>query len=252
MTVLLLRLAGPMQSWGTQSRFTQRDTGLEPSRSGVIGLLCAGLGRPRNEPLDDFRPLRMGVRVDREGRLMRDYQTAGGEHSLGSMLGVYTQGRNRGLPRPYGVVKADGSGVGTVVSERFYLADADFLVGLEGERPFLERLYAALQLPVWPLYLGRKAFVPAQPVAVGVGGGELAGVLKSRPWRKRRPSEKAPTQPLRYVLDEHYGAGEPRNDVPLSFLSRDRRFGVRHVKIAYHELQPDQILEPDEEEPPCF
>ncbi|MCC6935346.1 MAG: CRISPR-associated protein Cas5, partial [Thermomicrobiales bacterium] len=27
---LLLRLTGPMQAWGTQSRFTHRDTGLEP------------------------------------------------------------------------------------------------------------------------------------------------------------------------------------------------------------------------------
>ena len=54
MTVLLMRLAGPMQSWGTRSRFGNRDTGLEPSRSGVIGLLCAALGRPRAEPLDDF------------------------------------------------------------------------------------------------------------------------------------------------------------------------------------------------------
>ena len=47
MSVLLLRLAGPMQAWGTQSRFTVRDTGLEPSKSGVIGLLCAAL---RSEP----------------------------------------------------------------------------------------------------------------------------------------------------------------------------------------------------------
>src|SRR5262249_4185796 len=152
-SVLLLRLAGPMQAWGTQSRFTHRDTGLEPSRSGVIGLLCAALGWPRDKPLDDFRPLRMAVRVDREGRLMRDYHTAGGEHRIGSVLGVHTEGRSKGQPRPYGVIKADGSGVGTVVSERFYLSDADFTVGLQGEREFLDRLDAALRTPVWPLYL---------------------------------------------------------------------------------------------------
>ena len=34
MSTLLMRLAGPMQSWGTQSRFTVRDTGREPSKSG--------------------------------------------------------------------------------------------------------------------------------------------------------------------------------------------------------------------------
>ena len=60
MSVLLMRLAGPMQSWGTRSRFSNRDTGLEPSRSGVIGLLCAALGRPREESLDDFLPAENG------------------------------------------------------------------------------------------------------------------------------------------------------------------------------------------------
>jgi CRISPR system Cascade subunit CasD len=153
MSVLLMRLAGPMQSWGTRSRFTNRDTGLEPSKSGVIGLLCAALGWPRDADtfqiisetytLEGFaRSLAMAVRVDREGRLMRDYHTA------------------------QNVRRADPTGgtQDTVVSERFYLADADFLVGLEGNRALLERLDAALRAPVWALYLGRKAFVPSLPV----------------------------------------------------------------------------------------
>jgi CRISPR system Cascade subunit CasD len=76
MSVLLMRLAGPMQSWGIQSRYLVRDTGLEPSKSGVIGLLCAALGRARHEPVDDLAALRLGVRVDREGRMARDYHTA--------------------------------------------------------------------------------------------------------------------------------------------------------------------------------
>ena len=75
---LLLRLAGPMQSWGTQSRFTVRDTGSEPSKSGVIGLLCAALGLGRAAPLDEFASLRMGVRVDAPGMMQVDYHTAGG------------------------------------------------------------------------------------------------------------------------------------------------------------------------------
>ena len=44
---LLLRLQGPMQSWGTTSRFDERDTQLEPSKSGVLGLVCAAIGRDR-------------------------------------------------------------------------------------------------------------------------------------------------------------------------------------------------------------
>src|SRR5581483_3790909 len=113
-STLLLRLAGPMQSWGTQSRFSVRDAGTEPSKSGVIGLLCAALGRPRAADLSDLVALRMGVRVERPGSVRREYQTAGGG-------------------RGYGVARADGSPGETVLSNRYYLADADFLVGLEGD-----------------------------------------------------------------------------------------------------------------------
>src|SRR5438874_2169794 len=95
MSILLLQLAAPMQSWGTQSRFSVRDTGLEPSKSGVIGLLCAALGKPRAEQASDGFPtlaelaaLRMGVRVNREGVPKVDYHTAGGTHRQGQAYGV--------------------------------------------------------------------------------------------------------------------------------------------------------------------
>ena len=231
MSVLLLRLAGPMQSWGTRSRFSNRDTGLEPSRSGVVGLLCAALGIPRDdiERLKDFdlKKLKMAVRVDREGRLMRDYHTA------------------------QEVRRADTSKKPqeTVLSERYYLADADFLVGLEGEEPFLRELEAALIAPVWQLCLGRKAFVPGLPICEGVVGGELRQSLSQHPWRKRWRFEKAPAKPLRYVFEVEYGRGEPRQDVPLSFVSRDRHFAVRHVETD--SIPIPTILEPDAEVMPC-
>jgi CRISPR system Cascade subunit CasD len=56
MATLLFRLCAPIQSWGTQSRFLARDTGLEPSKSGVIGLICAALGKPREERVGDGLP----------------------------------------------------------------------------------------------------------------------------------------------------------------------------------------------------
>jgi CRISPR system Cascade subunit CasD len=242
MSVLLMRLAGPMQSWGTRSRFTNRDTGLEPSKSGVVGVLCAALGWPRESEtfeiagsrykLEKFsRQLRMAVRVDREGRLMRDYHTA------------------------QNVRRADTKGIqDTVLSERFYLADADFLVGLEGDRAFLERLDAALRRPVWPLFLGRKAFlaslpvVPADPIHEAITDGPLIKTLESFPWRKRHRGEKPPHKELRGIYEaDEYGDGEPRQDVPLSFVSRDRRFGVRHVKDRTFPIP--QVLEPLPESP---
>jgi CRISPR system Cascade subunit CasD len=238
MSVLLLRLAGPMQSWGTQSRFPVRDTGLEPSKSGVIGILCAALGWSRESntfqvagaryTLEQFsRNLPMAVRVDREGRLMRDYHTA---------QNVYPTDLSRGRQE-------------TVLSERFYLADADFLVGLEGDRALLEPLDAALRRPVWPLFLGRKAFVPSLPVSEGVSDGELVPVMSNHGWRKQYRGEQPPGEPLRGVVEVFYGTGEPRPDVPLSFVSRDRRFGVRHVRVDPALFPVPPTLEPLAESP---
>lgn len=226
--VLLFRLTGPMQSWGVQSRFMQRDTGLEPSKSGVVGLLGAALGRPRSDDFSDLTALRMAVRVDREGRVSRDYQTAGGERRVGSMLGQDAAGK----PRPYGVPVADGSNRRTVVSDRFFLADADFLVGMLGPRELLDRLDAALREPKWPLFLGRKSFVPGVPPAVGVFDGDLLQVLaEQEPWRSRRRWETRPER-LRLVVETTFGEGpEVRQDVPLSFA--ERQFTMRHVETSF-------------------
>lgn len=224
MPTLLLRLAGPMQSWGTQSRFTVRDTGLEPSKSGVIGLLCAALGRPREAPLDDLVALRMGVRVDREGTVMRDYQTAGGSHRRGDV---------------YGVARADGSGLVTVPSSRYYLADASFLVGLEGDEDLLRRLDRALAQPAWQLCLGRKAFVPSTPIRLpdqppegpGLRAEPLETALRSYPWPEPAPAS------LRFVLDARPdaadGAVDVRMDLPLSFDPARRSFAPRYVKTVF-------------------
>ena len=229
MTTLLLRLAGPMQSWGTQSRFSIRDTGREPSKSGVIGFLCAALGRPREEPVADLAALTLGVRVDREGSVAVDYQTAGGAHRRGDA---------------YGVARADGGKGGTVLSNRYYLADADFLVGLmakdDGQLALLRELDAALAAPVWQLALGRKAFVPgvpprlpdAAPLGPGLRKGELLDVLRAYPWRDAR-GEQLPER-VRFVLDAAPGStADVRADVPLSFVSSARRFATRSVRTDY-------------------
>jgi CRISPR system Cascade subunit CasD len=228
MSVLLLRLAGPMQSWGTRSRFSNRDTGLEPSRSGVIGLLCAAIGWPREKRLDDFRPLKMAVRVDREGRLMRDYHTAQNVRRADATKGPQE----------------------TVLSERFYLADADFLVGLksEGDRAFLDRLDRGLGRPVWTLCLGRKSFVPSFPLTEGISDGELIDVLKHHRWAPRDGDHRPPAE-LRFVSEVEFGKGEPRPDVPLSFVSRDRRFEVRHVETSFFPPPADLVRESLPESP---
>jgi CRISPR system Cascade subunit CasD len=209
MSVLLLRLCGPLQSWGVQSRFSVRDTGLEPSKSGVVGLLCAALGRRRHEPVADLAGLRLGVRVDQEGLLSRDFHTA------------------------QNVLKAGGGLKDTEPSNRYYLADARFLAGLEGQDlELLGQLHSALRDPVWPLYLGRKAFVPGEPVWLADGlkpGQTLAGALQSYPWlgcdENKRPDQ------VRLVLEDPQHGSEVRPDQPLSFA--ERRFAPRRVTTRF-------------------
>ncbi len=228
MHTLLLRLSGPLQSWGVQSRFSVRDTGLEPSKSGVVGLLCAALGRPRHAPLADLAALQMGARVDWEGRLAYDFHTA--QH----------------------ILKAGGGIKNTEPSRRYYLADARFLVGLVGDDlALLRRLHDALRDPVWPLYLGRKAFVPGEPIWLEDGlrpDTDLRTALETYPWLG--PEGRQPPEQLRLVLEDPTGA-EVRPDQPLSFAGR--RFAPRQVKTLFIDLKslpdPSGLTQPGGE--PC-
>lgn len=199
---LLMRFAGPMQSWGTKSRFDERDTELEPSKSGVLGLICAALGIDRNdwEFLEPLTELHLGVRVDREGVLRRDYHTA------------------------QAVIRADGKGVqNTAVSQRYYLADAVFLVGLESEdRALLEQIQAALKNPRWPLSFGRKSFVPSKPI--WLEDGLLEAALE--PALTHYPPLTG-EQPSRLILEA--ARGSLRMDNPISSFA-ERRFGARFVE----------------------
>jgi CRISPR system Cascade subunit CasD len=205
MTTLLMRLIGPLQSWGLDARFGERATSSEPTKSGVIGLVCAALGRDRAEPVNDLASLRMAVRVDREGALLRDYHTA------------------------LDVLAASGKGTDTVLSNRWYLCDAAFLVGLEGDRILLNQIHGALANPVWPTFLGRKACLPAEPVWMpdAVVGLPLLEAMAAHPLLVI--SDDA--TPRRWVIDDDAGE-ELRPDLPIGPFSM-RQFGQRRVRTEY-------------------
>lgn len=210
MPTLLLRLVGPMQSWGTTSRFDQRDTGKEPSKSGVVGLLAATMGIDRENwiDLEPLTRLSMGVRHDRAGVPKRDYQTA--QH----------------------IISADRSKIhDTAVTTRDYLADAAFLVGVATEdHALLGRIHFALRDPVWPLALGRKSYVPSEPIWMenAVQDIPLREALARWPWiSTRRRWEELPEKLLASFESED-GSGVLKMDQPLSSFA-ERRFGARFV-----------------------
>lgn len=225
MPTLLLRLMGPMQSWGTTSRFDQRETGKEPSKSGVIGLIAAAMGIERENwtRLEPLIRLVMGVRHDRPGIPKRDYQTA--QH----------------------IISADRSKIHeTAVTTRDYLADAAFLVGLECEDRFLlERIDAALQNPVWALALGRRSYVPSESIWIenGLRDAPLREALAKWPWiSSTRKWEKPPAQ-LLVSLESDDGSGVLKMDQPLSSFA-ERRFGARFVQSEWIDFSQEVTYVP--------
>ena len=166
----------------------------------------------------------MGVRIDREGVLKKDFQTA------------------------QGVLTASGSSWNDLISNRHYLADAAFLVGLQGPFDLLQGLHEALKNPVWPLYLGRKSYVPSDPpyLADGlVGGGNLRECLLnyrlfidpaevSR--RKEGAAKGRGDGRVRLVLESPTPTREIRRDRPVSFALGRRSFQERFLVMDYPEL----------------
>ncbi|MFE1988817.1 CRISPR-associated protein Cas5 [Streptomyces mirabilis] len=91
--VLVLRLADPCSPGAALPATNRRDTLPQPTKSGILGLFAAADGRSREASLSDLLGLRLGVRVDQPGTLLREYHTVS-DH--------------RGLPLPSAKVDAKG------------------------------------------------------------------------------------------------------------------------------------------------
>ncbi|MFF4557722.1 type I-E CRISPR-associated protein Cas5/CasD [Streptomyces sp. NPDC001422] len=286
--VLLLRLAGPLQSWGLTSRFGRRDTHSRPTKSGVIGLCAAALGLHREEPLGELAEVLFGVRADRPGTPLRDYHTVGGgkyplrprdlltdhqradkttQHSAAEDMQVGPFGRSE-LAAWYGSPKyvTTDSTTGALISgeirrnalitERWYLADATFLVGLEHpNRTLLNQIAHAVEHPKRLLWLGRKACPPSGDIALSIVPGTLREAFETHALLPETPSYEnpppAPTtkaRPWAWFESPHPLPGiGPLSDQPVRFSAdggiHSLRWETRHrITIASHARGWDIIL----------
>lgn len=212
-SVLALRMAGPLQSWGASSRFTRRTTESAPTKSGVVGLLAsaAGIERGDDARLAPLAALRFGVRIDQPGTRVRDFHTA-----------------------HHGVTDAS-----MPLSERFYLADAVFVAAVEGDHALLTDLHGALRTPAYLLYLGRRSCPPTEPVDLGLyEDTRLEDVLMSVPWqasawyRRRQRAPQSLTVLREAAADESAAAADVLRDQPVSFDAAHRRHALRTVVTA--------------------
>lgn len=229
MSALILRLAGPMQSWGERSAFNaQRDSASFPTRSGLIGMFAAAQGLARGESLERYDALEFIVRVDRPGTRLTDYHTVGG-----------------GFPKERTAATAGGAHKGdAVITERQYLADAVFVVAVSGPDETVRDIAEALRRPHWAPYLGRRACVPDEPLLLRTSVSDPEAELRERvPLSPPdRGTPRGAAEPGR-VLVEFYrerpteGSSElTATDIPVSFGQRDRSYRKRVLYKADEQL----------------
>ena len=177
------------------------------------------MGRTREEPVEDLAQLELGVRVDQRGEMLRDFQT---ERSMDEKVVM-------------------------PLTNRYYLADAKFLVALGGPKELLDVIEKALMAPKWPLYLGRRSCPPDMPVVLGLKSeySDVRDALAKEPWiaadwyRRRHKSMN-----LEVACDARDGeACESQADYPLGFSQEGRHYACRPVyryRIANPSLVPGE------------
>ena len=231
---LLLWLEAPLQSWGFDSRYGRRDTLEFPTRSGILGLICAarGAGGPQTEWLAAMsafgqhvlcykRPSKSDA-VDLSSERMIDFQTVGtGYDEKNSWLSLF-------IPKTVNGTKPRGNSNGSKLTYRHYLQDVSFAVIIEASEKLGKEIEAALLQPCWDIYLGRKNCVPTDLVYRGMFSSDEKAIQAAQ----TIASEKGLLQ-TKEVLDGYFpdkGEALTLHDVPLQF-GQEKRYKDRWVTI---------------------
>ncbi|MET8298190.1 type I-E CRISPR-associated protein Cas5/CasD [Streptomyces sp. NPDC005180] len=260
--VLLIRLAAPLQAWGSVSRFSNRDTDSRPTKSGIIGLCAAAMGMDRTDLLGDLARVRYGVRADHPGEPVRDYHTVGGgryplsprdlvtdhrraaavsaslDAATGASFGSHELAGWYGAPKKIDTDPVSGTLVSgelsrtALITERWYVADAAFVAALQHpDREFLETVADALERPKRLLWLGRKSCPPSGTLAAGVHAGTIEEVFRTTPllpWPGSPRRSLVEPRPWAWIEVEADTQGAaPVNDQPLTFDPACRAHGTR-------------------------
>jgi CRISPR system Cascade subunit CasD len=239
----------PLQSWGFASRFQRRATGLFPTRSGVLGLVCAAMGLPKGPPTDAKLEQFSGITLTvwqfprcagRNGeplliQRMEDYHTV-----------AFTR---EASAKPSRVAYLTAKAVGPITAEdrsseikptkRQYLLEARFGLRLSGGRELLEPVAAAIRDPRWGVWLGRKSCLPAAPLCPGgpYPSEDEAWQALLRAATLPADTAEADFAKVEEVTDFTEGT-DTLNDSPLSFGTADssgvdgRQFAPRRVRVV--------------------
>lgn len=227
MKTILLKFAGPLQAWGTDSHFEIRHTDFHPSKSAVIGLIAASLGyrRDEDEKIRKLNEMDFAVRIDQKGRLLRDYHIVQKNKKTGSV--------NR-----------------TYVTHRYYLEDAVFLVAVShSEDEFIDVIEEGLRRPYFQQFMGRRSLPLPIDCLLEVENKSSIQCLQDRqweaaPWYKVKYGEKITF--LEIYADSHLVESHEeslRADWVISFSQKNRKFGVRYESRITVPLLPETTME---------
>lgn len=178
MAVVYLRLSAPLQSWGSRSLFWYRQTGLFPTKSGIIGMLfCAmGWGGPQREKLAEIAQLPLTVykisEPNSEASILTDFHMVGGGYSENDPWELEC------IPKTSDGKKAVNGGA--KLTKREFLQGASFIAFQTIPDSWIEDVKAGLENPVWDIYLGRKCCAPTIPVCGGIYSDESEALEYAR------------------------------------------------------------------------
>jgi CRISPR system Cascade subunit CasD len=239
MQVLILRLAGPLMSFGDVAIDEIRPSRRLPARSMLTGLLANALGWAHRDVAALGRlqeRLRFAARLDREGQALEDYQTAeiGKKDPIWVTKGNYSE-RGGGTWQPEA---RTGRLVQTVERRRHYCADAAVTVALTlvpaAEAPDLAALEAALRRPERPLFIGRKSCPPSLPILDRVVAAEslVAALDQAPPVDPNRATAEV------VVIETEDAPGEPEGQRLIAVAHRrDWRLGLHAGQNQRRELR---------------
>jgi CRISPR system Cascade subunit CasD len=220
---LALLLDSPLQSWGAASRFQRRTTGLHPTKSGVIGLICAAMGLAKDSADERTMLPKLAALKMTSIAIPRSVHEAAGPLPVLRLEDYHTVLDTR---RASGALNKDA-----VVTRRQYLLEARFGVILEGDPSVLERAAAALQDPVWGVWLGRKSCIPADLI--------VQGMFKMRAEAERALVGDAPIDQFTRMEEvATFDEGtDSYNDQPVSFgrsgsSAEGRSYSQRRVSLV--------------------
>ena len=231
MKTILLKFAGPLQSWGTDSHFETRHTDYYPSKSAIVGMLAAAMGinRSDDESVRKLNQLDFAVRIDQQGNLLRDFHIA----------------------QKY---KKDGSFERNYVTNRYYMEDAVYVTAVAGPDNQMEEIFSCLKRPFFQLYMGRRALPVPHDFLIGIYDEELFKALKNIPWqaalwykRRFRSSKEVNLDVYgdsRSLIND--GQKHMRRDCVRSFSQKERAFSMRsETRFCVSVINPEFEAETD-------